>query len=351
MADQGGPLSFLVLKRSIPATAPVWPPLALSLAELGHEVTVDSDGKVDLSRHDVVLLWNNPGWFPEARRQLRSSARAERPLIATFHAEPLPPPKASGLPRYTAPNAAELARIVRRDPGATDIYTNAVTLRRIVREGWLDLLFATSLEKVEYLEEQGIRSWYVPYGYHPSYGTILGLERTIDVLFLGDRGPRRRRRLLRYLRAQGIDVDARGSWSDPSLWGESRSRLLNQTKIVVHLQRYPGKVAAMRLVLALANGAMVVAEPCYRPDPFVPGVHYAEAPVAELPDLIRYYLEHDEERERIVAAGHRLVTEELTFERSAQKVLEVIREHLDSRTDLTRPDAGRTIKPAASREG
>ena len=107
----------------------------------------------------------------------------------------------------------------------------------------------------------------------------------------------------------------------------------------------------MRLVLALANGAMVVAEPCYRPDPFVPGVHYAEAPVEELPDLIRYYLEHDDERERIVAAGHRLVTEELTFARSAQMVMEVIRERLDSRADLTRPDRGRTIRPAASREG
>jgi len=73
--------------------------------------------------------------------------------------------------------------------------------------------------------------------------------------------------------------------------------------------------------------------------------------VEDLPDLIRYYLEHDDERERIVVAGHRLVTEELTFARSAQMVLDVIRERLDSRADLTPPDRGRTIKPAASREG
>jgi spore maturation protein CgeB len=76
---------------------------------------------------------------------------------------------------------------------------------------------------------------------------------------------------------------------------------------------------------------MVVAEPCYRPDPFVPGVHYAEAPIKELPDLIRYYLAHDEERERIVAAGHRLVTEELTFARSADMVVGIIRQHLAGR--------------------
>ena len=299
-----------------------------------------------------MLLWNNPAWFPAGAAAASllcvcgaaADRRRSTPSRCRRRRHPACP---AGRRRTPASSRASL----RRDPGATDIYTNAVTLRRIIREGWLDLLFAASLEKVEYLEEQGIRSWYVPYGYHPSYGTILGLERTIDVLFLGDRGPRAPSPAAPLSASARDDVDARGSWSDPSLWGESRSRLLNQTKIVVHLQRYPGKTAAMRLVLALANGAMVVAEPCYRPDPFVPGVHYAEAPVEELPDLIRYYLEHDDERERIVAAGHRLVTEELTFARSAQMVLEVIRERLDARADLTRPDRGRTIRPAASREG
>jgi hypothetical protein len=252
-------------------------------------------------------------------------------VVAAYHAEPLPPPKASGLPRWSPLSPRELALVLRAHPRANDIYTNAITIRRIVREGWLDLLFAATLEQVEYLEEQGISSAYVPYGYHPSFGTILGLERTIDALFLGGREPLRRKRLIGYLRWKGIDLDVRGDWKDPSLWGEGRTKLLNQTKIVVHLQRYPGKVASMRIVLALANGALVVAEPCYRPDPFVPGVHYVEAPVRELPDTIRYYLAHDEERERIVAAGHRLVTEELTWARSAETVVRAIRQCLASR--------------------
>jgi hypothetical protein len=337
------PLSFLVCTRSKPATTGSRPPLALALEDLGHEVTTIPDGPADLSGYDVVLLWNNPGFFPRMRRQLRSLSPAERPLVVTYHAEPLPPPKISGLPRWPVLNASELGKIVLRDWRATDVYTNTVKLRRMLREGWLDLVFSSSVEKVEYLEEKGIRSWHVPYGYRPAFGTMLGLERTIDVLFLGDTRPLRRRRILRYLRRQGIDVDARGSWHDPALWGESRSLLLNQTKIVVHVQRYPGKVAAMRLVLALANGALVVAEPCYRPDPFVPGVHYVEGPVEELPDLIRYYLAHDEERERIVAAGHHLVTEELTFLRSAEKMVEIIREHLAPGEGVTRPPDPETM--------
>jgi hypothetical protein len=330
-----------------PATAGKKPTLVMTLEGLGHEVTTVSDGPADLSGYDVVLLWNNPAFFPQMRRQLRSLPRAERPLVATLHAEPLPPPKASGLPRWPPLNASEIGKIALRDSRATDVYTNAVTLRRMLREGWLDLVFSSSAEKVEYLAEEGVPSWHVPYGYHPSLGRILGLERTIDVLFLGDTRPLRRRRLLRYLRRQGIDVDVRGSWHDPTLWGEARTRLLNQTKIVVHVQRYPGKVAAMRLVLALANGTMVVAEPCYRPDPFVPGVHYAEAPVKELPDLIRYYLANDEERERIVAAGHRLVTEELTFARSLETMVEIIRGELASRANLTTPAAAPTIAGTA----
>jgi hypothetical protein len=307
-----------------------FPPLGESFRELGCEVTVVPDGPAELALHDVVLLWSNPAWYPGIRQQLRDSVGAGRPLVATYHAEPLLPPRASGLPRWsTALNAREAALVLRRHPRSNDAYTNAVRLRRILREGWLDLIFASSLEKVEFLEEQGIRSWYVPYGYHPSHGRMLGLERTIDALFLGGTDPWRRRRLIRFLRRKGIDLEVRGDWKDRSLWGEGRTQLLNRTKIVVHLQRHVGLLAGMRFVLALGNGAMLVAEPCYRPDPYLPGVHYAEAPASQLPDTIRYYLAHPEERERMVAAGHRLVTEEVTLLRTAETMLRVIRERLE----------------------
>ncbi|MFN8187537.1 MAG: glycosyltransferase [Gaiellales bacterium] len=328
MAESTAPLALLLCDRSIPAVREEWPTLALAFADIGEQVVIADDDPGAVSGCDAVVLYGNTGWYPRLGRYLRSVPRSERPLVAVYFAEPLPPPRASGLPRFSPLNAAEVKRVVLRDPGATDIYTNARKLRRAMREGWVDVVFVTGLEKQEYLAEQGIPSWTAQYGYHPSLGRLLDLERSIDVLFLGWTGPRRRRRLIRFLRRSGIDVDVRGSWSDPSLWGEGRTQLLNRTKIVVHLQRYPGKTAAMRFVLALANGAMVVAEPCYRPDPFVPGVHYAQAPIGELPDTIRYYLDHPEERERIVAAGHRLVTEQLTFARTAETIVSVIREQL-----------------------
>ena len=111
-----------------------------------------------------------------------------------------------------------------------------------------------SLEKMEYAHEQGYPCWHVPYGYHSSFGRLLGLDRDVEVLFLGDTRPRRRRRLLRSLRNAGVNVTVRGSWHDPALWGERRTEFLNRTKIIVHLQRYPGKVAAKRFILAMNAG-------------------------------------------------------------------------------------------------
>ena len=96
----------------------------------------------------------------------------------------------------------------------------------------------------------------------------------------------------------------------------------------MHLQRYPGKLAAKRFILAMANGTMVVSEPPYLPAPFVNGVHYVEAAIEDMPATIRHYLAHPEERERITRAGHRLVTEELTFDRSMQAMLDVIASRL-----------------------
>lgn len=326
------PLSILVCDRRVPAISGTRPTLALVLEELGNKVDMAEDGPADLSHYDVLLLWGNPGYYPRFRRQLRATDRGMRPLVAVLHSEPLPPPRSSGLPKWSPLNAAEIGKILLRDRRATDIYTNAFVLRRMMREGTIDLLFVTSREKQEYVAEEGYESWYVPYGYHRSLGRLLGIERDVDVLFLGETRPWRRRRHLRHLRRAGVEVTVRGSWHADAkgLWGEERTRFLNRTKIVIHLQRYPGKVAAMRFVFAMANGAMVISEPSYRPEPFVSGEHYVEATVGEMPGVIRHYLARPEERERITAAAHRLVTEELTYRRSMEKMLAVIRENLVS---------------------
>lgn len=179
---------------------------------LGHRVTMAEDGPVDLGACEVILLHGNPGYFPRLRRQLLATPKDRRPLVAVLHAEPLPPSRASGISRRPSLSLAEIAKILLWDRRATtDIYSNAFKLRRMMREGTLDLLFTTSAETLEYAREKGYQCWQVPYGYHPTFGRLLGLERDVDVLFLGDTRPPRRRRLLDYLAEQGIEVTVRGA--------------------------------------------------------------------------------------------------------------------------------------------
>ena len=319
-------LSFLVLDRRVPALAGTKPTVATTLEEMGHRVVMAEDDARDLRQCDVLLMWNNPGYFPRTLRRLRAMPKADRPLVAAMYGEPLPAPRASGLPRWSGLNKAEIAKILLRDWRRTDIYSNARTLRSLMEGDIIDELFVLGGEQEEYAAEQGYRAHRYDYGYHPNFGDLMGLERDIDVLFIGETRQRRRRKLLQRLGDAGIDVTVRGSWhkTEGALWGEERTRVLNRTKIVVHLQRYPGKVASKRFVLAMANGAMVVSEPSYRPDPFIDGTHYVSATIDEMPQVIRHYLEHGEERERITAVAHPFVTQQLTWRQTMEGVVAAI---------------------------
>lgn len=327
MSEQDRPLSFLVCDRRIPALAGTLPTVAKVLLEMGHRVTMTEGEAVDFSPYDVMLQWGNPGYYPKIRRRLLAMPKEKRPLVAVMYCEPLPPPRGSGLPQWSSLNTAEIGKILLRDWRATDIYSNARLLRKMMHEGTIDRLFVIGGEQKEYAAEQGYQCWRYDYGYHKSFGNLMGLERDVDVLFLGETRPRRRRQLLDRLRREGIDVTVRGSWhkGNDALWGEERTRFLNRTKILVHLQRYPGKVASKRFILAMANGAMVISEPPYRPEPFVAGEHFVSATIDELPDVIRHYLAHPEERDIMTSAAHQFVTNEVTWERTMRGVVGVIR--------------------------
>ena len=160
------------------------------------------------------------------------------------------------------------------------------------------------------------RVHHVPLGYHESFGRLLQLERDIPVIFLGDFRLPRRRRILRRLEREGVDVLTLGDYANPDLWGEGRVELMNRAKIALNIPRLEGHLPDVRLVVAMANGALVVSEPLYLPEPYVPGVHYVEAPAERLAESIREYLADEAARRRITEEAHRFVTTELTLERS-----------------------------------
>ena len=75
------------------------------------------------------------------------------------------------------------------------------------------------------------------------------------------------------------------------------------------------------MVLALAAGAVVVSEPMADPFPFVPGVHFVEAPADGLLAAARDLIADEPRRRRIASAGQSLLAGDLAMAASLKRVL------------------------------
>jgi hypothetical protein len=304
--------------------------VAHQLGGMGYKVLQTDDGPLDLCETDLIWIQGNANWYPRICRQLENAAA--RPMSLIWHTEPLPPGPDSGLPRPPL-SVREIAKILLRDRRATDPYTNARRLLRLKAAGVPDLLVASSRGRQAFAASRGIECEFVPMGYSQKvHGRDLGLDRDIDVLFLGQM-VRRRRTLARQIAKAGVTLRSEGSWFDPATWGENRTQMLNRTKILLNLSRFRGEFAGLRLILGMCNGALVVSEPIYRPQPFVAGEHYIEATPAQMPGVIGHYLNHPEERQRIADKARHFVTHELTLERSLQYILRMVDTKWKARID------------------
>lgn len=190
--------------------------------------------------------------------------------------------------------------------------------------GFYDELVVTNRAAAATLARRGVTASVVPWGYAAAVaGEILppGLgDRDLAVVSLGrtDAWVAWRRREL-----------ARLVVSEPQLtvvenvWGPERNALLRRSRVVLNVQRVPGNFVGLRLLLALAAGAVVVTEPMTDPYPFAPGVHYVEAPLDGLLDEARALLADEKRRRRIVEEGQALISDELTMVNSLRRVLAV----------------------------
>ncbi len=288
--------------------------------ELGFNARLVSDNDFDTSADRIVFISGNALWHKRALDRIRRLPRADRPFVIVWFSEPLPFPRAAGL-RLAPLTVRELGKIVLRDRRISDAHSNARHLRQVSREGVVDLLAVAARSYQAFLAQEGVDSELIPVGYHPVHGHRLDLERDIDVLFLGDLRVGRRKRILRRLERDGLPVQAVGSYSDPKYWGEGRTQVLNRAKILLNLPRHSGLLADLRLILGMATGTLILSEPVYLPEPYVPGRHYIEAEIDEMADTARRYLADDEARLRITDAAHAFVTQELTLERSFADML------------------------------
>ena len=320
-------LRIAVCWRPIPARAGEEHFITGFLRRQGHCAIQTPDASLDLSTLDVVLVLENHGWFPAIMREFRAARKKGTllPLMVVWHWEPLPLPRNAGVPASRL-NAREIAKVLLRDSRATDVFTNLRNLQRLTMEQWPVLLAVSSHGWQESLAERGIVASCVPYGYEVGDGMgeeTLDGPQDIEALFLGSMVPRRRR-IIKRLRSLGIKVEARGSWFEKQLWGQSRARLINGAQTFLNIQRYPREIGAHRLLLGMANRSLVVSEPIYNPAPFQPGRHFVESEAYGMPEVIRYYRAHPAERLEIVDRAYRFVTQELRMETSVLRMLSLI---------------------------
>lgn len=147
----------------------------------------------------------------------------------------------------------------------------------------------------------------------------LGLERSIDVLFMGLMSEHREN-WIRRLAADGVEVTVEEAWGDAYI------KLLNQAKIVLNLHYTEHPNTELRITEALACGAMVVSEPTTDPPVYRNGQHLVTITPATAADTIRHYLAHPEDRRPLVAAGQAYVLEHFTARRCIEQIVALLPE-------------------------
>ena len=214
-------------------------------------------------------------------------------------------------------------RLERIRASATLERQGARNLRDLARLAQLvDRVVVTSRDRRAVLVEQGVNAEAVPFGYSSATAGLItppGLgSRDLDFVSLGilDSRVAGRRSVVEGWRAE----EPRLTVLD-GVWGEERGDLLRRSRVVLNVGRTPGNFVGMRLVLAIAAGAVVVSEPMTDPFPFVPGVHFVEASLEGLLDAARELCADEPRRRRIADAGQALLRGELSMGQCLRRAL------------------------------
>ena len=323
----------------------------------GHELITATKSSPPL-RGDALLLLGFENWYLDATsiEPFDQAAAAGIPRIL-WQFEPLLPP---GLPTLTCPFVPRGAGANERTPlpkaSLTEGVAHGVRVLKLLvaarRQSWgsslfsphvfkypieqsrnvasfwdrglFDHIFVSLRPRASFLSELGIPSTTVPIGYSPTLGRSVGHgNRDIDVLFFGHVSSRRRALLNRIdtaLRQAGYALKV----IERDCYGDDRTAILNRSKIVLNLHKFPWEFAGQRLLIAMSCRALVVSE--WAPDttPYRHGEHLFTARVEELPEVLVALLRDRSGREAVAEAGYQFATTQLRVERLLPAALEPI---------------------------
>ena len=198
-----------------------------------------------------------------------------------------------------------------------------------LRRGWLDIFADTSEIYAEIHRMHGLPTIVAHWGATPQWHKDLGLERDIDVLWMGTRGTRRRSIILDRVRSElesnGVRMHVADGKENPFIFGDERIYYLNRSKITLNITRTWYDDNFSRIALAAPNRSLVVSETILpHCSSFLAGKHFVSVQVETLAKTILYYLNHEEERLSIVENAYHLVTTKLVFRESIKSIMDAV---------------------------
>lgn len=314
------------------------------LAQLGYSpefFAADSEIPVE---HGVVFSHAPYGKLIPIVRQLEMLSANRRPLLVHWNTEGLPDLRLPwGLARSIGAGRSWLDRakydLERRLWNGNKKRSLLTVLdSRVLRfrylgdyyyahgKGVLDVLSDSSALYTQIRNHQGLPTIFAPWGSSPQWYADLQLKRDIDVLWMGNRKDKRRRRIIDQvrddLRRHGVEVYMADNEENPFIYRQERTEFLNRAKITLNITRTWFDDNFSRFAFAAPNRSLVVSETMLPHCPaYQRGVHYVETAPEDLARTILFYLEHPEERAQIVDNAYDLLTSRLTFGRSITKIM------------------------------
>jgi hypothetical protein len=197
------------------------------------------------------------------------------------------------------------------------------------KKGLLNVLADSSAIYAKIHSQHGLPTVVAPWGSTPLWYENLTMDRDIDILWLGQRGSKRRGALLDQIRQDllphGVKMHVADNQENPFIYGRERTEYLNRTKITLNLIRTWYDDNYSRFAMAAPNRSLIVSEDLLPHCPqYIPGTHYVSAPTGQLAQKILYFLNHSSEREAIVENAYQISTSTITFRRSVEIIMTAV---------------------------
>lgn len=182
--------------------------------------------------------------------------------------------------------------------------------------------------------ELGVKAFWLNYPYDPEIHRPMNLPKKYNITFIGTYYPERAW-LIEQVNLLGNKIEIYGNgWGEigyqtQRVSAERMVEIYNESKIILNIHQKAmakHKVKAnLRIYEALGTGAFVLTDYCKGMEEiFIDGEHLVVyEDIEDLNWKIEYYLNNDEEREKIARQGHERV-KEFTIEKTLEKIFKEI---------------------------